>query len=240
VTPQIPAPLKGGEGSPDTGVKQVGAFTLPTSTGPATPSAPAPKPKTEHVSLRLGSGDTRQASKPVPIPNVPWTPPVVAVQAKQPGGQKMVVTYVGDGDGASARGKDGSSINCRIDSIDAPETAKPKYGKEGQRFSEESRRSLEQMILNKEVTVRVSRPAVEGKNHSRALCQIEIEGQNVDKEMIRNGMAWLYRRYNNNAELSALEIEARKEKRGLWVDPNPVNPETFRRMQEYGTGRLRY
>ena len=235
MTPQNPAPILRSEGSPTTGEKKVGAFTLPTgSPEQSNSSAPVPKPKTEHVSLNLGNGNSKVASKPVPMPKVQWAPPVTAVQGKQVAGEKFIVTYVGDGDTAYGRSKSGSSINCRIDSIDAPEVANAKKGSGGQKYGEEAKKALEQMILNKEVTVRVSKPATDGKNYGRALCQIEIEGQNVDKQMVRSGMAWLYRRYNNSPELSNLEGEARKEKRGLWADPNPMNPETFRRLQNYG------
>lgn len=167
--------------------------------------------------------------------DVAWKPPVTAVQStsKIPG-EKAVITYVGDGDSVSARKGDGSTLNCRIDSIDAPETAKPQHGKAGQKFGEESKRTLEQLVLNKEVTVRVSKPATTDKNYGRSLCQIEIEGQNIDKTMLREGMAWLYRRYNNDPALAKLEDEAKASKRGLWSDPAPLNPETFRHMATWG------
>lgn len=240
MTSQTPSLSNQGVLSPETGVttesgqpaKQVGAFTVPTAV--AVGGTPL-KPTTDHVSLNLGDGSTKAASKPVEIPKVDWKPPVTAVQATgtSRGGEKMVVTYVGDGDGASLKRGDGSSINCRIDSIDAPEVDHSKYGKKGQVFGEESRKTLEQMILNKEVTVRVSKPADEGK-YSRSYCQIEIEGQNIDKQMLQSGMAWLYRRYNNDPGLAKLEDAARTAKVGLWADPNPINPETFRRIQNYG------
>ena len=241
MTPQSPSlgnqevvsPSLGAYDKPVQPEKQVGAFAIPNGTTVAGTSV---KPTTDHVSLNLGDGSTKVAGKAVEIPKVEWRKPVTAVQAAagSEGGEKMVITYVGDGDSASGKRSDGSAINCRIDSIDAPEVAHRKAGKSGQAFGEESKRTLEQMILNKEVTVRVSKPATGDKNYGRALCQIEIEGQNVDKEMLRTGMSWLYRRYNSDAGLAKLENEARGARRGLWVDPVPVNPESFRRMENYG------
>lgn len=152
--------------------------------------------------------------------------PKVAVQAKRPGGEKAVVTYVGDGDGASLKRKNGSVLNCRIDTIDAPETAKPKYGKAGQPYAEEAKKTLQRMILNKEVTVIVTNP--NGK-YNRQYCKIEVEGVGVDKAMLQAGAAWLYRRYSNDPELSKTEEGAKKAKRGLWADPNAQSPEDFRR-----------
>jgi endonuclease YncB( thermonuclease family) len=52
--------------------------------------------------------------------------------------------------------------------------------------------------------------------------------------MLRDGAAWLYRRFNNNPELSALENDAKANKRGLWANPAAISPEVFRRMQQYG------
>jgi len=152
--------------------------------------------------------------------------PQIAVQGKSPGGEKAVVTYVGDGDGASLKRKDGSELNCRIDTIDSPETAKPKYGKQGQAYAEESKQTLQKMILNKEVTVTVTNP--NGK-YDRQYCKIEVEGKGVDKAMLQAGAAWLYRRYSTDPELDKAEGEAKKAKRGLWADPNAKNPEDFRR-----------
>lgn len=231
-----------GLGNSPTPTKPLGAFNAPAPTpvtsvaGVATPVTP--KASTDQVSVDLGSGSTTAVNKPVAIPDVQWKQPVTAVQATGPAskipGEKAVVTFVGDGDSVSATRKDGSSLNCRIDSIDAPEVAHPKVGKAGQAYGEESKKTLQDMILNQEVTVRVSKPATTDKNYGRSLCQIEIEGNNVDKTMLKAGAAWLYRRFNNDPALSALENDARANKRGLWADPNAIHPESFRRMQQFG------
>jgi micrococcal nuclease len=215
------APTQVATGSPTDG--KIGAFEAPKVEAAAAGRSPA-KPQTDHVAVDLGTGKTSRNTQPVRIPDVQWKPPVTAVEAKPAakGGERAVVTR-----------KDGTDINCRIDTIDAPETAKPKYGKAGQPYAEEARRTLQQMVENKEVTIRVTKPAEQGK-YGRALCQIEVEGRNVDKEMLKAGAAWLYRRYNKDLELIELENAARSGKRGLWADPNPVNPERFRRMQEFG------
>lgn len=222
--------------------KQLGGFDIPKSVPVPPTQAGAPvttvKPTTDTVSVNLGSGAVVASSKPVEIPKVQWSQPVTAVQAKGPaaqtGGEKAVVTYVGDGDSVSLNRKDGSTLNCRIDSIDAPEIAKPKYGKPGQAFGEEAKQTLQNMILNQEVTVKISKPATADKNYGRTLCQIEIQGQNIDKTMLREGAAWLYRRFNSDPTLSAIENDARANKRGLWANPNAINPEAFRRLQQFG------
>lgn len=166
--------------------------------------------------------------------DVPWQKPTTVVEAKpeaakQHTGAKAVVTFVGDGDTASLKGKDGSLINCRIDKIDAPEVEHPKAGKKGQAFGEESKKTLRSMIENKEVTVRITKPAEVGKNHGRALCQIEVEGKDVSTEMIKKGAAWLYREYANDPVLMREEATARRNRTGLWAAPIPEYPPAFRR-----------
>jgi micrococcal nuclease len=40
--------------------------------------------------------------------------------------------------------------------------------------------------------------------------------------------------FGRDPELKALELQARAEKRGLWVDPNPIPPWVWRRMKRQG------
>lgn len=174
---------------------------------------------------------------PVLVPeNVTWGKPSVAVKAKNPGGEKAVVTFVEDGDTAKLTRKDGSSINCRIDTIDAPETSHPAHGKTGQPFGEESKRALRDMIENKEVTLTVTREATPGlktkeNNWGRSLCKIEIQGKNVDLPLVQQGLAWVWKTYGQpgNSELENAERVARLKKEGLWSDPIPEKPGDFRK-----------
>ncbi len=52
---------------------------------------------------------------------------------------------------------------------------------------------------------------------------------NVNKELLRQGMAWHYKYFNKDEELAELEQEAREKKIGLWSQPNPIAPWDFRR-----------
>lgn len=211
--------------------KSLGAFEVPTALPTGDKSVPVVKPSTSSVSVDVATGAVKPSEKQIEIPKVEWAKPITVAWATGDAGKipghRSVVTFVGDGDSVFTKNKDGSSLECRIDSIDAPEVARPKYGKPGQAFGEASKKTLQEMVLNKEVTIRVSKPAKEGENFGRALCQIEIEGQNIDKPMLQAGMAWLNKKYNTPELASALN-EAKSAKRGLWVDPNPINPAAFR------------
>lgn len=188
------------------------------------------------VGLSLGASGSITGVHPdaVKIPEVDWSEPKMIQKAApgaipKGGGERAVVTFVEDGDTAKLLRGDGSQIKCRIDKIDAPETAHEFAGKPGQAYGNEARKTLQDMIDNKEVTLKITRPADKG---NRFGCQIEVEGANVDLAMVQAGAAWLYRRYANDPNLVKAEQEARTAKRGLWADPNPVNPEAFRRSLE--------
>lgn len=182
--------------------------------------------------LNPATGQTTTSPQEVPLPNASWKKPEVVQKAKESapkaGWQSAVATFVADGDTANMRLGDGSAVVCRIDGIDAPETAKPKYNKPGQPYGEEAKTTLQKMIENKEVTVKISYPE-KGKNFDRALCQIEFEGANVSKAMVSEGMAWVYEKYVKDPSLKQAETEAKTSKRGLWADRYPINPELFRR-----------
>lgn len=245
-----------GVGNSPTPVKALGAFEAPAPTpittvdAKGTPKTTVAKPETTAVSLNLGTGGTNTAKKPVDIPDIQWTQPETVVQASPAaqaagagiksvvtfvakGAEKATVTGVKDGDGAYVRRADGSTIDCRIDKINAPEIAHPKFSnKPTQPYGNEAKKTLEDMILNKEVTLRVSKEAnAANAKYGRATCQIEIEGKDVSAEMIQKGMAWLYRRYSNDPELSKMEDTAKKNKAGLWQGINPINPETYNQMK---------
>ena len=55
-----------------------------------------------------------------------------------------------------------------------------------------------------------------------------MDSVNINLEMLRGGYAWHYKRYDSTSAFAAAELEARKERCGLWVEPNPINPEDFR------------
>jgi len=66
--------------------------------------------------------------------------------------------------------------------------------------------------------------------NGRYICVIyNPEGLNINKEMVRLGMAWHYKKYSTDKEYAELESEARKNKIGLWLDINPIPPWEWRK-----------
>ncbi len=46
--------------------------------------------------------------------------------------------------------------------------------------------------------------------------------------MVKQGMAWHFKKYSKDLTYTKLEAEARRNKIGLWRDPNPVEPWAWR------------
>lgn len=150
------------------------------------------------------------------------------------------MTYVQDGDTATL-GKGASALNCRIQAADAPETEHKKYGKAGQAYGEESKKSLQQLIMNKEVTVTVTQAADPNKSGGRPTCKIELAGQNVTTKQLRDGSAWLWETFNTDPASAQANRDAtayaQANKVGLFANPNAVPPWVFKAQQRQQLGK---
>lgn len=204
---------------------------------------------TQAVTLDTATGTATPTKAPEIPKGLPWGKPEVVAQAKEPGGNTIKMTYVagmggpatvtkvGDGDGVTGRFADGKDITCRLDQTNAPEVAHNAYtlpdGKKmnaspDQSFGREAQKHLENLILNKEVTIKVTKT-----KGSRNFCEVEFQGKNVELNQLEAGMAWVYDRYVNDANKStfkAAEAKAKAQRKGLWSELNPINPETFARQ----------
>lgn len=58
---------------------------------------------------------------------------------------------------------------------------------------------------------------------------INSRKQAVNQEMIKKGMAWHYKKYSTDPLYAQLEIEARRNKVGLWKDAKPTPPWEWRK-----------
>jgi micrococcal nuclease len=126
------------------------------------------------------------------------------------------VTRIADGDTFTMIFDNGFEVRVRLNGIDSPEKK--------QAFSNRAKQTLSALIFNKKVKV-----YYESKDrYGRVLGDIYIDNLNVNHEMVRRGMAWHFIRYSDDETLAALEKEARKNRIGLWADPNPVAPWKFR------------
>ncbi len=95
---------------------------------------------------------------------------------------------------------------------------------EPQPFGQTAKLYTHKRILGK--IVRVD-PIITDPFH-RVIAWVYIDGESLNKELLRKGMAWWYRKYLPfETELAELEEQARKEKIGLWAHPSPIPPWEF-------------
>jgi endonuclease YncB( thermonuclease family) len=53
-------------------------------------------------------------------------------------------------------------------------------------------------------------------------------GDSLNRLLIRDGFAWHYKKYSDDASLAELENKACRSKTGLWQDKNPIAPWDWR------------
>jgi endonuclease YncB( thermonuclease family) len=136
-----------------------------------------------------------------------------------------------DGDTVKAVGHD-IEIKVRLAGIDAPETPKRKR-QPGQPFSDTSKKLLASLVLNREVEIKGYGL---GPNN-RIIGEIFVDGKNVNLEMLRAGLAEVYRgkspRRLDLEPYRKLEAEARNAGRGAWsLGSKYTSPKAWRQMQK--------
>ena len=140
------------------------------------------------------------------------------------------VTEVYDGDTIKVKGY-GAEIKLRLAGIDAPETSNNKRGL-GQRYSQEARDHLAGLLLNKAIEI-------DGYGYLKGdlmLGMIFLDGKNINLEMVRAGLAEVYRveppKDLNLDPFFKAERQSRAEKKGIWIQGDGyVSPRTWRERQ---------
>jgi len=139
------------------------------------------------------------------------------------------ITKVYDGDTVKAEGHD-ITVKIRLVGIDAPEIAKGKR-KPGQPYSQKAKKYFAGMVLNKVVDVK----GYGLGPYNRILEVISLDGKNVNLEMVKAGLAEVYRgkapyRFPHLPYWQA-EKEAKDDKRGMWSQGDKyISPKEWRKM----------
>ncbi len=130
------------------------------------------------------------------------------------------VVKVIDGDTVDVISKEGIPVRIRMEAIDAPERTQS-YGKE-------SKETLQELLLNKEVSVSFS----DKDFYGRLIGTIFLKDVDVNLMMIQIGLAWFFDEYSNNEKYALSQKEAQKKKLGLWVDSECIPPWEFRKLKK--------
>src|SRR5215472_13810587 len=110
------------------------------------------------------------------------------------------VIGIADGDTITVLKADNTKLRIRLSGIDAPET--------GQDFGSRARQTASSLAFGKQVTIR----ARDTDRYGRTVAEVILpDGRSMNREMVRQGMAWWFRRHaTHDTELARLEAEARK------------------------------
>ena len=129
------------------------------------------------------------------------------------------VVGVSDGDTITVLNNNKEQFKIRLSGIDAPEN--------GQAFGKASKERMSALVYGKIVEVN---PVTTDK-YGRTVARIHVSDLDVEEEMIRSGMAWVYPKYCLEQlcdQWIDIQINARSMRVGLWADKAPVPPWEWR------------
>lgn len=129
------------------------------------------------------------------------------------------VVAIADGDTFTFLTTDKRQIKVRLAEIDTPERAQP--------YGSRARQALSDLIFGKEVRVEEA----DTDRYGRLVGHVYIGNLHVNRQLVRQGMAWVYRQYLEDRTLLQDEQAARDAKLGLWSLPatEQVPPWEWRR-----------
>lgn len=112
-----------------------------------------------------------------------------------------------------------SFMKLRLADIDAPEADQPQ--------GDAATRELRQLVLNQRVEIDV----VATDMYGRSIARIQSGQVQVNLELVRRGFAWASTRARSDTGLIEAQQAARRERRGLWIAPDPIPPWDWRKLQ---------
>lgn len=141
------------------------------------------------------------------------------------------VVKVLDGDSIRVK-KQSETVEIRLYGIDCPEW-KQSYGNRAKRFTKAH-------LYHKYVEVEPR----DIDRYGRVVSLVTTSGKLINRELVKNGLAWVYGRYCLDeslcSELFKLEEAARNRGIGLWRDANALSPWNWKRHRASSHSRKSY
>lgn len=127
------------------------------------------------------------------------------------------VVGISDGDTLDVM-RGGAAVRVRLHDVDAPEKAQD-LGQRAKSFTSD-------LAFGQTVSVYVA----DRDQYGRVVGDVALsDGRSLNRELVRAGYAWWYRRYSSDQSFATLEAEAKRERRGLWSHTSPVSPWEWRK-----------
>jgi endonuclease YncB( thermonuclease family) len=129
------------------------------------------------------------------------------------------VVKIVDGDTYDLLLPDGT-LRIRMEGIDAPE--------KGMAYYHAAKNYLGALCSGKVIRAEYQKT----DRYGRCLAKSYLpDGTELSASMLAAGMAWHYKKYNQEAYLDRLERQARKARKGLWAESNPIAPWDYRKAR---------
>lgn len=132
------------------------------------------------------------------------------------------VIRVDDGDTFELLIENNKTIKIRMEGIDAPERGMPYY------------RVAKNFLLNQISGETVKVEITDKGPYNRYIGLTYHNDKEMSAEMLREGMAWHFKKYNSHSHFAELEQLARENRVGLWEEENPVPPWIHRKLRPRG------
>jgi micrococcal nuclease len=126
------------------------------------------------------------------------------------------VVKVADGDTFTMLVRE-KQVRVRLHGIDCPE--------KGQDFANAAKQYLSGQIMGCEVTVK----QMNTDRYGRIIGIVFLGTLNINEALLKEGLAWHFLKYDRNPEWTSMEATSRREKKGLWKQPDAVAPWQYRK-----------
>lgn len=136
------------------------------------------------------------------------------------------VINITDGDTLKVLDKHNKQHKIRLAGIDAPEKR--------QAFGNLAKTYLSDLVKNKHVCVRWNKRG----RYGRIIGTVYVDGKDVNLDLVRQGLAWHYKKYQNQQSaqdrqnFALAETNARRGSLGLWRGEPPIAPWQWRQQQK--------
>lgn len=135
------------------------------------------------------------------------------------------VISIADGDTLTVLDSQQQTHKVRLSGIDAPEKS--------QAFGQASKQSLGDQVYGKLVVIDWNKR----DRYGRIIGKVLLGSQDINLMQIQRGMAWHYKKYENEQDVEdrsiygQAEYIAQRDRRGLWEDSNPTPPWDYRKSK---------
>ena len=116
---------------------------------------------------------------------------------------------------------EGKGKSVRLAPVDCPEK-KQAFGMRAKEF-------VSRFCYGKTVEIIISSKP---DRYGRWIAEIFYNNQNLNKELIRNGLAWHFKKYSKDEVYAELEKIARGKRLGLWQEQHPIAPWEWRKNKK--------